>query len=107
MYGNVDSSTSSSHLTYDMRNENASWRIYRKNHEKIVASGLAFAKTLAPWSETMDDESLRDHANELLTAVLKDIKSPQSDQEQCDKSEGRRDDGELARIGQNPCIGST
>jgi hypothetical protein len=37
----------------------------------------------------MDAKALRDHAEEILRAVIKDIKTPQTPAEQIRKSEGR------------------
>jgi len=58
------------------------------NREEIITEWEAFAATCAPASMTMDVEALRDHANELLTAIAADLQTYQSDSEQSEKSKG-------------------
>jgi signal transduction histidine kinase len=58
------------------------------NREPIMVEWQAFALTCTPASGSMDDTSLRDHASEMLTAIAADLKTPQSKQEQADKSKG-------------------
>ncbi len=71
-----------------------------KSHHTIIEDWVEFAKTLLPWAKGMDDVSLRDHAEELLTAVVEDMNSPQTVSEQSEKSKGKAIDGALAKIGQ-------
>lgn len=71
-----------------------------QHHEKILEEWVRFARTVHPWSKDTSDRELRDHAKELLTAVVSDMKSPQSGHEQSEKSKGRTDGGELGAIGQ-------
>ena len=62
------------------------------NREPILAEWEAFARTCAPASTAMDITSLRDHANEMLTVIAKDLKTPQDKQEQTEKSKGNAPD---------------
>ena len=58
------------------------------NREPILVEWEAFARTCAPASGTMDIVALRDHANEMLTAIAEDLDTPQSRHEQAEKSKG-------------------
>jgi len=58
------------------------------NREPILAEWEAFARTLGPASKGMNIRALRDHANEMLTTIAKDLATPQDTQEQSDKSKG-------------------
>ena len=58
------------------------------NREPILAEWEAFARTLAPPSSSMDITALRDHANEMLTVIAADLKTPQDRHEQAEKSRG-------------------
>ncbi|MBK8171279.1 MAG: sensor histidine kinase [Sandaracinaceae bacterium] len=69
------------------------------NHEKIIGEWIEFAATLVPWAKGMSEKDLRDHAEELLTAVVKDMEAPQSKIEQSDKSQGLTSAGALASVG--------
>ena len=71
-----------------------------QNHEKILEEWVRFASTLLPWAKGMDEAELRDHASELLNAVVTDMQAPQTRTEQSEKSQGLADGGALARIGQ-------
>lgn len=71
-----------------------------QNHEKILEEWVGFARTVHPWSEDATDKDLRDHAKELLTAVVNDMRSPQSGREQSEKSKGRAEDSALGEIGE-------
>lgn len=65
-----------------------------ENREPILAEWEAFARTCAPASGAMDIVALRDHAEEMLTAIAEDLGTPQSGDEQSRKSMGRApDDG--------------
>ena len=59
------------------------------NREPILAEWEAFARTCAPASGSMDIVALRDHANEMLTAIATDLATPQGDRAQAEKSKGR------------------
>jgi signal transduction histidine kinase len=61
----------------------------RDHHEEIISEFAVFAKTLMPAGADMTDAELRDHAEDILTAVVKDISTPQTRNEQSDKSQGR------------------
>ena len=61
----------------------------REHHEEIISEFAVFAKTLMPSGAEMTEAELRDHAEEILTAVVEDISTPQTPQEQSLKSRGR------------------
>ena len=60
----------------------------REHHEAIISEFAVFAKTLMPSGASMTDGELRDHAAEILTAIVKDISTPQTASEQSLKSRG-------------------
>ena len=60
----------------------------RGHHEQIVSEFAVFAKTLMPPGVDMTEAELRDHADELLTAVVQDISITQTSEEQSLKSQG-------------------
>lgn len=72
----------------------------QSHHEKIIEDWVSFAKTMVPWADGLNEGSLRDHAEELLTAVVIDMKSSQTANQQEEKSKGNAEDGQLAIIGQ-------
>lgn len=57
--------------------------------EAILAQWEAFAATMRPAAASMTPLALRDHAQQILLAVARDISRPQSEQEQEDKSKGK------------------
>lgn len=57
--------------------------------EQILVEWEAFARTCAPASSTMDVEALRDHAAQMLTTIAADLRTPQDQGEQSEKSKGR------------------
>ncbi len=59
------------------------------HRDAILDEWVAFARTLTPWSTGLDEAQLRDHARELLSAIAVDIRAPQSEHEQTQKSKGR------------------
>jgi signal transduction histidine kinase len=61
----------------------------RDNHETIISEFAAFARTLMPPGVDMTETELRDHAEQILTAVVEDISTPQTSEEQSLKSRGR------------------
>jgi len=67
---------------------------------RIVAEWEAFARTLLPAAGSMDAVALRDHADEILTAIVRDMKARQSVEEQAEKSKGRGEAQRLEAIGQ-------
>jgi hypothetical protein len=60
----------------------------RDHHEAIISEFGRFAKTLMPPGPEMTEAELRDHAEEILTAVVQDMSIPQSPEEQYLKSRG-------------------
>lgn len=60
----------------------------RENREPILAEWEEFARTCAPASGSMNIHALRDHANEMLTAIATDLDTPQDEAEQKEKSTG-------------------
>jgi signal transduction histidine kinase len=61
----------------------------RANREPILCEWEEFARTCAPASSTMDVEALRDHADQMLTVIAADLRTPQDRLEQSEKSKGR------------------
>jgi signal transduction histidine kinase len=59
------------------------------NREAILAEWMAFAKTCTPASSSMGITALGDHASAMLTVIAEDIKTPQNNREQAEKSKGR------------------
>lgn len=59
------------------------------NQEAILAEFEAFARTLLPAAGALDKEQLRDHAAMILSAIVADMKRPQTAHEQSEKSKGR------------------
>ena len=64
------------------------------NREQILLEWETFANTCTPASNTMDEEALRDHANEVLTEIAADLKAYQSECQQSEKSKGHAPDGD-------------
>ena len=61
----------------------------RGHHEVIISEFARFAKTLMPPGPEMTEAELRDHAEEMLMAVVHDMSIAQSPAEQSLKSRGR------------------
>ncbi len=59
------------------------------NTEPIIAEWVAFAETCGPAGGTMELEALRDHAVEMLQHIVVDLRTPQTDAEQAEKSKGQ------------------
>lgn len=76
----------------------------RKNHESITKDWVEFARSLMPWAKGMTEQALRDHAEELLTAVVADMEAPQSEGQQAAKSQGHAEGGALASVGQKHAV---
>ena len=66
----------------------------------IVGEWETFARTLLPAAEGMNSKALRDHADEILTAMVRDMRSRQTAAEQAEKSKGHGDAQNLGAIGQ-------
>ena len=62
------------------------------NREPILQEWETFARSCKPASGAMDIKALRDHANEMLTAIAKDLATAQNSHQQSQKSKGRGDD---------------
>jgi signal transduction histidine kinase len=60
-----------------------------KNMEAIVAQWEAFASTLLPAAANMKSPALRDHAQQILEAIAKDLSTAQTREAQLEKSKGR------------------
>jgi signal transduction histidine kinase len=60
-----------------------------QNMEAIVAEWESFARSLYPASAQMTPLALRDHARQILTAVVVDLSVEQTMEEQAEKSKGR------------------
>jgi signal transduction histidine kinase len=60
----------------------------KANIKDILKEWDSFARTMEPAAEDMTDHALRDHAEQILTAVAKDIESSQSHSQQYWKSRG-------------------
>lgn len=65
----------------------------------IVAEWQAFAGTLMPAARDLPAAALRDHADEILSAIVHDMRSRQTSAEQSAKAKGQRD-GHLEEVGQ-------
>src|SRR5688572_22987964 len=61
----------------------------RNHHEQIIGEFAVFAKTLMPPGAGMSQEELRDHAADILNAVVDDMSIAQTSSEQALKSQGR------------------
>ena len=59
-----------------------------RHHREIIAEFSAFARTLMPLDTRMTETDLRDHAEELLTAITEDMKTHQTADEQARKARG-------------------
>jgi signal transduction histidine kinase len=66
----------------------------------IVAEWETFARTLLPAAGGLTALALRDHADEILSAIVRDMKSRQSGREQAEKSKGHGDAQHLEEVGQ-------
>src|SRR5688572_25197987 len=67
------------------------------NMEPILMEWEAFAKTLYPASREMTPLMLRDHAEQILQAVIADLSTSQTKAEQSEKSMGRAPEAWNAR----------
>ncbi|HEY3821634.1 MAG TPA: sensor histidine kinase [Polyangiaceae bacterium] len=72
----------------------------RENHEAILVEWEKFARTLGPSDEGMGVAALRDHAEEMLSEIARDMGSRQSAQEQVEKSKGQKPSGKLGSLSQ-------
>jgi signal transduction histidine kinase len=60
----------------------------QRDLEAILSQWEAFAATLLPAAADMDSQALRDHAEDILRAVYKDLETSQSDAQREHKSKG-------------------
>jgi signal transduction histidine kinase len=60
----------------------------QNHHEEIIREFAVFAKTLMPPGAAMSEPELRDHAEEILTAIGHDMGTAQTVDEQSKKSQG-------------------
>ncbi|MFM0076255.1 sensor histidine kinase [Paraburkholderia sediminicola] len=60
-----------------------------RDEEPILAQWEAFAATLLPAAASMESSGLRDHAQQILHAVAKDLRTSQTREAQREKSMGR------------------
>lgn len=61
------------------------------NCDPILTEWVEFAKTCGPAARKMDAAGLGDHALEMLRNIISDLRTPQTDAEQEDKSKGNAD----------------
>jgi signal transduction histidine kinase len=61
----------------------------RDHHEEIISVFAVFAKTLMPPGADMTEAELRDHAEDILTALVQDMSIAQTSEEQSLRSQGR------------------
>ena len=66
---------------------------------QIVAEWETFARSLLPEATGMSELVLRDHADQILSAIVEDMKTLQSAGEQAEKSKGRGSAQHLGAIG--------
>ena len=59
-----------------------------RDMERIVTQWEVFARTQLPAAARMESLALRDHAEEILQAIAKDLRMPQTRDEQAEKSMG-------------------
>src|ERR1700679_3279650 len=60
----------------------------QRDLEAILIQWEAFAATLLPAAADMDSQALRDHAEQILRAVCKDLETSQNDEQREHKSKG-------------------
>ena len=71
----------------------------RKNQNEIVREWEAFAGTLLPAATGMTGLALRDHAEEILSAIVADLELPQNATEQSQKSKGHGEEHRMEEVG--------
>ncbi|MDQ3032786.1 MAG: sensor histidine kinase [Myxococcota bacterium] len=70
-----------------------------QNREQIIREWVSFASERIPSTKGMSEIALRDHAGELLQAVVEDMKTPQTAAQTHEKSQGLDEGGRLASVG--------
>lgn len=68
----------------------------RDNHETILKEWETFARTLTPAAAGLSKVGLRDHADEILTAIVADMNALESPSEKSAKSKGHATRGDKA-----------
>lgn len=76
----------------------------QQNHRAIVEDWVEFARTLTPWATGLSKKDLRDHAEELLSVIVSDMKSAQSGHQQSEKAKGKERGGALSGVGKKHAI---
>ena len=76
----------------------------QQHRKKIIEEWIDFARTLQPWSTDMSKRDLRDHAEELLDAIVSDMGAPQSGRQQSEKSKGHQGESALSDVGKKHAI---
>jgi signal transduction histidine kinase len=71
-----------------------------QNHEPIVDEWETFARSLLGTGYAMNTAALREHAEQILSAIVLDMNSPQSEAGQEEKSKGRGQEDRLRGAGQ-------
>src|SRR5690348_14111618 len=71
------------------------------NKRKIIQEWVKFASSLLPWAKGLSLDELRDHADELLDAIVTDLETPQTAANQSAKSKGTRPRGRLGVVGRS------
>jgi signal transduction histidine kinase len=64
-----------------------------EHRQQIVKEWVAFARTCAPGADHMDLTALRNHASEMLDAIIADLNTSQTKSQQSDKALGKSDAG--------------
>jgi signal transduction histidine kinase len=59
------------------------------NSNAIVAEAVVFSRTLLPAAGHLDEAALRDHLPMILAAIVNDLRTDQSDEQELRKSQGR------------------
>lgn len=65
-------------------------QLIRTHPDDIESAWEKFAQTISVFAPAPSVESLRDHLREILVAIADDMESPQSEKEQSEKSEGKK-----------------
>jgi signal transduction histidine kinase len=69
------------------------------HHAEVLSEWEAFARTLFPPGEERTATTVRDHGEEILDAIVADMRSQQTSGEQAEKSMGRGGHGRLGAAG--------
>jgi signal transduction histidine kinase len=69
------------------------------NHKTIVDEWETFARGLVPAAGAMSEAGLRNHAEDILHAIVEDLDTPQDSSEQLEKSKGRGEEHVMEAVG--------